>query len=402
MASVDELIRQLQSGSSKERHQAAELLGQLGDSQAVPALLKTLDDDEEDTEVRIAAAHSIGQIGDLNTIQGLLSTYEICPVKLHKSIFEAIGKILGRTSANDDESREIYSRAVDTLIQAVQNHKATEEARAAAADALGKTRDSNAIPALTEQLHEYKPIEVAKAAARALRNFDDPQVIHALAKTATNQKIMGYVRGVAVESLGDIGNPQAVDTLISILEDQSVDDSVRAEAARALGRIGDPKAIEPLIRILKSDSERSFLRKPIADALGAFRDPRATDALVEALGCNYYIARAAADSLKKLRDRRAVEPLVRLLNEESHHFTHQRDFAVQILGVLGDPRGIPALAKALRDKNKDIRNSARKSLQQFVLTHPDAILRMSPDERNLLERLIQDAQHEELSQEICK
>jgi len=327
MGAVDELIRQLRRGRLEERIRAAEALGQLGDPQAVPALLKTLDDDEEDTEVRIAAAHSIGQIGD-----------------------------------------------------------------------------SNAIPALTEQLHEYKPIEVAKAAARALRHFDDPQVIHALAKTATNQKIMGDVRGVAVESLGDIGNPQAVDTLISILEDQSVDDSVRAEVARALGRIGDPKAIEPLIRILQDDSgtSGSFLRKATADALGAFRDPRATDALIQALGSNYYIARAAADSLKSLRDRRAVEPLVRLLNEESHHFTHQREFAVQILGVLGDPRAIPALTKALRDKNKDIRNSACESLQLFVLAHPDAILRIAPEDRNLLGRHIRDTQNDELLQEICK
>ena len=370
MGTVDALIRQLETGDPNEREQAATALGRLGDPKALPALLNALDDET---------------------------------IRFSETILDAIGHILDGTSPDDAENRKVFSRVADRLIQFVQRDDPEKaHVRIAAAEALGKTRDPKAIPVLTEMLREDKPTPIAIAAARALRHFDHPQAIQALTKAAANTNLLMDARVAAMLSLGDIGNPKAVDTLIHILEDRSADGSLRTEAARALGRIGDPKAIEPLIRILKSDSERSFLRKPIADALGAFRDPRATDALVEALGCNYYIARAAADSLKKLRDRRAVEPLVRLLNEETEYATVQREFAVQILGVLGDPSAIPTIAKALRDRNKGIRKSARKSLQQFVLTHPDAILRMSPDERNLLERLIQDAQHEELSQEICK
>ena len=403
MGRVDGLIQQLESWGVSERLQVAELLGQLGDPKAVPALLQTANDPNEDSEVRIAAVWAVGQIGDLNAVPALLDTYLIAPNRLAENILYAVGEILSRTSSDDDNSREIFSHAVDTLIEIVSDDWTSEEDRAAAAKALGKSRDPKAIPVLTRHLHEYQPIEVAKAAAFALRHFDDPQAIHALAKAAINTKLVSEVRETAVQSLGDIGNPNAVDALISILEEQSVDYSVRAEVARALGRIGNPKAIEPLIRALQNESSQSwsFLRKTIAETLGAFRDSRVTDALIGALGSNYYIARAAADSLKNLRDRRAVEPLVRLLNEESHHFTHQREFAVQILGVLGDPRAIPALAKALRDKNKDIRNSACESLQPFVLTHPDAILRIAPEDRNLLERLIQDAQRDELLRELC-
>lgn len=73
MATVDELIRTLQSsGSYKERRDAASALGRLADPIAVPALLRTLKNDREDTEVRAATANTIGQIGDL------YATTDIC------------------------------------------------------------------------------------------------------------------------------------------------------------------------------------------------------------------------------------------------------------------------------------------------------------------------------------
>ena len=403
MGTVDELIRELQSSRSyKERRDAASALGRLGEPKAVPALLRTLKNYREDTEVLHAAAHAVGKIGDLYAVPELLDAYEATENKVEAPIFEAIGEILGRTSPDDDNSREIYSRAVDTLIQAVQNHRASDESRADAARALGKTRDPKAIPVLTNHLLEDHRREVRVAAAVALRHFNHPQAIHALV-AATNKKIPRGVREAAVQSLGVIGNPNAVDTLIQILEDGSEEYFIRTEAARALGRIGDPKAIEPLIRTLHNEWHKTAggLRKTIAEALGAFHDPRVTDALVNALARDYDTARAAAESLKKLRDRRAVEPLIRRL-EDKQSGGYRRALPAEILGVLGDPRAIPALAKALHDDDEDIRKAASKSLLAFVPTHPDAILRLPPDARHRLGRLIQDAQRKELSHEICK
>jgi len=317
----------------------------------------------------------------------------------------ALGQ-LGNPKPDDDNSREIYSRAVDTLIQTVQDDSATDEVRAAAAEALGRTRDPKAVPVLTEQLREDKPKPIATAAARALSHFNDPQVIHALAKTAANREIAIDVREVAFESIANIGNPNTVDTLISILEDPSVDYYFRSKAARALGRIGDPKAIEPLVRTLENETTWSggTVREAIAEALGAFQDPRATDALVAALGSDYLSACAAAASLKKQRDKRAVEPLIRILDDDpSQHQDYEREFAAQILGVLGDPRAIPALVNAMYDDLSElVPKYASESLRLLVLAHPDAILRIPPDERNLLGRLIQDAQNDELLQEVCR
>ncbi len=209
-----------------------------------------------------------------------------------------------------------------------------------------------------------------------------------------------HERTLAAHALGNHRDPRAVDALIQTLEDQSEDGSVRMIAADALGRIGDPKAIEPLIRTMEEIGER-HLHRAVADALGAFHDPRVTNALIKALGKDFFTAHAAAESLKKLRDRRAVEPLIRQLEDKESGGYH-RELPAQILGVLGDPRAIPALAKALHDNDEGIRKAASKSLLAFVPTHPDAILRLPPEDRNRLGRLIQDAQHDELSQEICK
>ena len=415
MATVDELIQQLETGTRKQRRQAAATLGELGDPKAVPALLKKLDDTGEDRFVRIAAAIAIGKIADLNAVPALIHAYRRSQEdeRVQNAFLDAIGEILGRTSPDDDNSREIFSRAVDTLIEAVQDDSTTDLVRSVAIEALDKSRDPKAIPVLTEQLREDQLELIATAAARALRHFDDPQVIQALTEVAANKHIDEKLREAAVQSLGDIGNPEVVDTLIPILEEDSakpyptLGDTLRKETARALGRIGNPEAIEPLIRALQKERDWSKfeLRKAFIDALGNFRDPQVTDALIGALSMDYSTAAAAAETLKKLRDRRAVEPLIRIVEDggkKGVYTDHRRRFAAQILGVLGDLRAIPALAKALHDDDEDIRKAASKSLLAFVPTHPDAILRLPPDDRHRFGRQIQDSERNGLAQEICK
>lgn len=60
-ADIETLIARLDSEDAAERVEAAERLGEIADSQAVPALLEALED--SDADVRRAAAESIGLIG---------------------------------------------------------------------------------------------------------------------------------------------------------------------------------------------------------------------------------------------------------------------------------------------------------------------------------------------------
>ena len=420
MGRVDELIRQLETGNYYERFQAAIELGKLGDPKAVPALLQTLTRPYESTDARAAAAHAIGKLGDLNAVPELLNAYKTHKGFVGLPIVEAVSEILGRTAPEDEKSRDVFSNAVNWLIEVAQERNSRLvfrdfqtlcKVRLAAVEALAKIRDPKVIPALTNQLHDDSLcIENAVAAARALRHFNDPQAIQALIQAAGNKNIADNVREVAVESLSDIGNPNAVDTLIQILEDRAERFPIRRAAARTLGRIGDPKAIEPLIGTLERErasvggyiggTTADILGADITKALGAFRDPRVTDALVKALGYEYSIAHGAAESLKKLRDRRAVEPLIRLA-EKGGIYDHTPLLALQILGVLNDPRAVPTLVKAMRHPHPLMSQYATESLRRFLITHPDAILRAAPKDRNLIGRVFQDAERDEFTKSVC-
>jgi len=508
MGRVDQLIQQLESGNREQRVQAAEALGRLGNRKAVSALIKTLNNYNEDYRVRAAAISSIGQLGDFNAIPDLLDAYRFVahfPVVgiadrmfggvsedsirayLRGQTIHAIGEILGRTSGKKNKNQEIYSRAVDTLIRALKEDWETDgRVRAAAAKALGKTRDPKAIPALTEILDRGRNFGEREHAAIALGQIGDPQAVPALLRRLENgledyavriaaAQSIGQVSGLevvpklfqvyndtgteireaivdavgeilsrtspdddnsreiysravnkiiqdlksartkdevrvaAAKALAKIRHPQVVDILIPIMEDPYADsyaptgDFVRAEVARVLSSIGDPKAIEPIIRTLKDASswfDREH-RKTIVDALGNFDDPRVTDALVGALAYDYHTAEAAAELLKKRRDRRAVEPLLRILYSDGSK-EHTREFAAEILGVMNEPRAIPALIKALHDDNGEIRPNILKLLQFFILTHPDAILRIAPEDRHRLGRIIQDAEHGKLLRKLCR
>jgi HEAT repeat protein len=180
MPSVDALILELLSEKKKDRLRAAELLGQLGDPKAVPPLLGIVHNPYEDIDVRIAATRSVAKIGDLNAVPELIKAYGVCPKKLEKPILVAIGQILGRTFPDDDNSREIYSHALNTLIHFVQDdasylplrvkYDARDRAEAAA-EALGRTRDPQAIPVLTNALERYPDEDVRKAARESLHRF---------------------------------------------------------------------------------------------------------------------------------------------------------------------------------------------------------------------------------------
>jgi len=308
MATVDKLIRQLQSEDAKTRRKAAIALGQIDDPRVFFPLIRTIDDsfvihdNYEDTDVRIAAARSIGQIGSANIVTDLFFVFDRCGKALKKPILDAIYAVYSRTSPDDEQTR---AGIFDALIQG--------------------------------------------------------------------------------------------------LEDESKSDFSRAEIARALARIGNPKAIEPLIGILENKQEDIELRKVAIDALCTFREQRVIDALIRGFR-DVNIARAAVEALKKLRDKRAVEPLIRIFEckDGIRESDYERALAVEVLGAIDDPRAVPILVKALRDKYERVRMYAFEAIPPFIPTHPDAILRLPPEDRNLLGRLIQETQNDELLRELCK
>jgi len=161
------------------------------------------------------------------------------------------------------------------------------------------------------------------------------------------------VRMRAAKALGRIGDSSAVESLARALKDS--EKYVSMNATEALGKIGNRQAVEPLIEAFLKPIQYWEVQREAADALGKIGDPRAVEPLVKSLRDRYIIysdsgvRRTVALALGKLGEP-AIEPLVSILNDKSILDFDRRN-AVEALGVIGDPRVIEPLIRALADRN---------------------------------------------------
>jgi HEAT repeat protein len=240
------LIAALHDPDESVRKEAAEVLGKLGDTRAVEPLIEALKDDN--WEVHWRAAGALEKIGTpavqplIEALKGDKASFR-WGANLRWAAAEALGKI--------------GIAALQPLIDALKNDKTSLRWRAASA--LGKIKDTRAVPPLIEALKD-----------------DDWEVCR-----------------VAMDALGNIGVP-AVPPLIEALKDD--DAGVRWRAAGALGKIGDAQAVPPLFEAL-TDHDKN-VRRAAAGALGKIKDIRAVPPLTEALkDDDWEVCRVAMDAL---------------------------------------------------------------------------------------------------------
>jgi HEAT repeat protein len=143
---VDALIDLLISRYQLDREKAADYLGEIGDSKAVPALIEAL----EDPVISWIAAESLGKIGDKRAVQPLIATLGSDEKWLRRNAAKALGRI--RDPA-----------AVEPLIKLLSDRK--HDVRQAAAEALGAIGERESVGAL--QLLSADPDEKVRKAALA-------------------------------------------------------------------------------------------------------------------------------------------------------------------------------------------------------------------------------------------
>jgi HEAT repeat protein len=150
------------------------------------------------------------------------------------------------------------------------------ERRAATADALGRWRDAQVVPILTQALGDDHP----------------------------------FVRARAAAALGRIGDQEPIPALIAALNDRSLD--VRCAAAGALGMIGDARAVGPLQQALVMAPAQA--KTSILTALGHLPTAASRSALRDTLGDAVPEVRwAAVRALERAGDLRAISALEMLL-----------------------------------------------------------------------------------------
>ena len=199
-AAVEPLIDFATTGPDSLRYISAQILGRIGDRRARGTLKQLAEDRNE--HVRRAALLALGNMAD----PGI----------------------------------------VDYLV-AVLLEDALPDLRAAAAQSLGASDDTLAVPALVHALQDTAS-SVRKQAVVALHRLWTQQAEGAITRTLTEDPVE-VVRFVAAQALGQHRAVAAREPLRTALRDTSV--WVRSEAARSLGMLGDAAVIEDLALLLE-------------------------------------------------------------------------------------------------------------------------------------------------------
>lgn len=191
-----------------------------------------------------------------------------------------------------------------------------------------------------------------------------------------------HIRSRAALNLGNTGGSHILDALIEALYTE-MDFFVREDITWALVTMGDA-AVMPLIRLLQS--ENSAARHQAAHVLSKISDARAIDALIHALhDTDHTVVLKSAFALKQIGDAKAIPALIRLLGHENreihemlsriledfgdaafqpviqalnHDRWQVREHAVDILGMMGSRKAVPALIHALQDEVWQVRYAA--------------------------------------------
>jgi hypothetical protein len=200
-------------------------------------------------------------------------------------------------------------------------------------------RQQKDIPALIRALR-YNDFEVQTSAAQALGSLGNEGINRLI--LALKDKDRDVRLGI-IEALSGIRDQRAVPPLIELLNDTSSE--VRWETTIALGEIGGPDVIAPLKNALRDPDKyvrygaASALLKtgwnPVSDEERAF----------------YYVGMQEWQKVKDCGPA-AISALSLVLQDPD---SSVRIEAIEVLGLIGDKKAIPALMQSLRDGNADVR-----------------------------------------------
>ncbi|CAH2233025.1 deoxyhypusine hydroxylase [Pararge aegeria] len=226
------------------KHELAYCLGQMQDTNAIPVLIRMLEDANQDPIVRHEAGEALGAIGDAN-LQSLLEKYQHDPAI---EVAETCQIALQRLKWIQDESIENsnLSKSLYTSIDPAPPSKVVD------------------IQELTDiLLDENKSLFERYRAMFSLRNLRTTESIKALAKGF--QASSALFRHEVAFVFGQMQDERSVPALIQTLKDTDEHEMVRHEAAEALGSIGTEDCTEVLKRYL--DDPRRVVRESCEVAL---------------------------------------------------------------------------------------------------------------------------------------
>lgn len=336
----------LRDSAQTVRDQALQVLAKMAadDPSVSDKLIATVEDEKAKPVIRSRAMKALGHISgaglNLDSLVAMLGNEE-ADIRLRCAAAAALGR-----SGN--------AEAVGPLLEAFKSKKAP--IRLWAAVALNGQSGSDVITALTNALKDEDD-RVRVRAADALAAVQDPKVIDPLTKALADEN--AEVRTWGVIGLGNFSDKKAFDALTSALADSDV--AVRVAAADALGRTGSLEATSQLNGLLNDFAEGTEVRVAAARAIGSLRDSRAVPSLLGLVDDpNPKLRQWVVSALGRIGDARAVEPLIGALADDDPAV---RGWAALALSRFRDPRIIAPLTKALEDPDAKVRGRAVLALR---------------------------------------
>jgi HEAT repeat protein len=343
-------------GSGREAEAVVAALGEIGDREAVPALIEALGS----AALVDAAAQALGKMGDPRAVEPLAAALRGdagSPGIITRALIgfgeAAVPAVI---PALADPRTAVREKAAD-LLDALNWQPAADAAGAAYCVARQDWDKCVEIgPVAVEPLLAALSAtddEVRHGAARALVAIGSPAVQPLIAALAEAKP---PALSAIVEALGSIGDPRAVRPLLE-LSARGHDDQTRRAVDSAIAAIGPDAAAGPLASALADEARE--VREAAIDGLVAIGEAGRTS-LRGALGSSFPDVRsAAAEALAGSGEPDALELLAPLFEDSEWPV---RCAAARAAARLSDPNAAPLLVAALDDENSSVQVAAGRAI----------------------------------------
>ena len=361
---IDMVIAALKSNFPDIRADALQALTEFGDSRAAPALtglaesgpaiVAVSSDSSTDAETafRLQLVAALSKLNDVHARNALIGMFADPDPRIRSAAVTGLAESLSKGRQETGSAAQL-DESMTALV------------------ALLKTEPSpvvvSAITKSLSVLDRDKAISTLLASAKYGDNIT--RALSGLGITVqsmSDRLASGSLsdRVYAADVLGRLGDHESVPALANALV-SAKEPTLKIKAAESLGILGDRRGENALVQA--SQSENVEVKTAAVTALGRMGDLSVTDTLFEATRDNQESVREAA--LRSL-DVLGIS-VEKLASDAGSPVWQTRVTAIATLGRLRDPKGVPVVIAALKDKDERVRAESAKTLA--VLKDPAAI-----------------------------